>query len=49
MRRTNLNWFLYAIGYYKRKWEREEKAKHEVELDRIWLDVVAKGAHIYKK
>jgi len=22
MRATNLNWFLYIIGWYKKKWER---------------------------
>ena len=49
MRTNSLNRFLYAIGYYKRKREREEKAKHEAELDRMWLDVVAKGAQLYKK
>jgi len=31
MRTTNLNWFLYAIGYYKRKWEHEEEIGGENE------------------
>jgi len=36
MRTTNLNWFLYVIGYYKWQWEHEKK-KNNVSLPALLL------------